>query len=59
MIIEIFIICVTLYALFSPLTYAKAKEIRERANKMEMETEREEFAERVSAYVAASTDVHE
>jgi hypothetical protein len=59
MIIEIFIICVTLYALFSPITYAKAKEIRERANKMEMETDREEYVYNTSALNAAATDGHE
>ena len=59
MIIEIFIICVTLYALFSPMTYAKAKEIRERANKMEMETDREEYTYNTFALNAAATDGHE
>lgn len=59
MIIEIFIICVTIYALFSPLTYAKAKEIRERANKMEMETDREEYSYNSSTFTTVSTDGHE
>jgi len=43
MIVETLIICATVYALASPICYAKAHEIRERAHKLELQNEEIEY----------------
>jgi hypothetical protein len=39
MIIEVFLICITVFLLCAPLAYAKAHEIRERAHRLEAEND--------------------
>lgn len=39
MIIEVFLICMTVFLLCAPLAYAKAHEIRERAHRLEAEND--------------------
>lgn len=39
MIVETLIICVTVYLLCAPIAYAKAREIREKAQKLENEND--------------------
>ena len=43
MIVEIFIVCLTIYALLSPIVWAKAAEIRERTHRLEIENEQADW----------------
>ena len=43
MIIEVFLICLTVFLLCAPMAYAKAHEIRERAHRLEIENDEFDF----------------
>lgn len=43
MVTELMIVCVTVYALFSPWIYARAGEIRERTRQLEIENDTKEL----------------
>jgi hypothetical protein len=45
MISETLIVCILIYALFSPIAYAKADEIRENTRKLEIENDNADFGD--------------
>jgi hypothetical protein len=49
MIIEVFLICITVFLLCAPMAYAKAHEIRERAHRLESENDARDDALMYSA----------